>query len=234
MIIILRRDFTKICWACSCTSKVLFGTLNTGFWPEVILNTGRFALTFWGSILVAVPNWGCKEVQSYSTLHLFKGWHFQHLALTGRDFELQSISAFQFASCIQPGTKLINSIQSANFPTLHWEIHPCQSLVCTYFCWQKFFLKPKWSIGSNMPVCVARKRPKLDFSYLWVCKIITVTLCSEEQGNHSHTDQKGVIDRVMKTVGKKYLPAIQFLYISISNFHAFCFWAIPSDLCCWT
>ena len=58
----------------------------------------------------------CKEVQSYSTMHLFNGWHFQHWDLTRRDFELQSISAFQFASCIQPGTKLINSIQSANFP----------------------------------------------------------------------------------------------------------------------
>ena len=58
----------------------------------------------------------CKEVQSYSTMHLFNGWHFQHWDLTRRDFELQSISAFQFASCIQPGTKLINPIQSANFP----------------------------------------------------------------------------------------------------------------------
>ena len=58
----------------------------------------------------------CKEVQSYSTMHLFNGWHFQHWDLTRRDFEPQSISAFQFASCIQPGTKLINPIQSANFP----------------------------------------------------------------------------------------------------------------------
>ena len=58
----------------------------------------------------------CKVVQNYSTMHLFKGWHFQHWALTRTDFELQSISAIQFASCIQPGTKLINSIQSANFP----------------------------------------------------------------------------------------------------------------------
>jgi len=84
----------------------------------------------------------CNEVQSYSTMHLFKGWHFQHWALTRMDFELQSISAFQFASCIQPGTKLINSIQSANFPITERFIISLQIFMLTKILSQTYINDP--------------------------------------------------------------------------------------------
>ena len=206
MIIILRRDFTKICWACSCTSKVLFGTLNTGFWPEVILSTGRFALTFWGSILVAVPN-----LELQGSTKLFNFAFIQRLAFSTLGFAWEGFWAsinLRFPICeLHPARYKADQLHPKCKFSHRWGIHPCQSLVCRYFCSQKFSLKPKRPIVSNMPICVGRKRPKLDFCYLWACKISTVTLCSEEQGDHSHTNQKGVVDRVRKTVGKNFLPA---------------------------
>ena len=139
----------------------LFSTLEDSHWHS----EAQFLLLF---LIGVARKYKAIQLCIYSKVGIFNTW----LWLGGiLSFNQSPLSNLRVAS---------SQAQSWSTPSPH----PCQSLVCTYFfCWQKFFLKPKWSIGSNMPVCVGRKRPKLDFSYLWVCKISTVTLCSEEQGD---------------------------------------------------
>ena len=161
---------------------MLFRILKTGFWPDGVSNTGQITLIFWGPINVAAPNW---ELQG--STKLFNNAFIQRLAFSTLGFDWEGFWAsinLRFPICeLHPARYKADQLHPKCKFSHRWEIHPCQSLVCRYFCSQKFSLKPKWPIVSNMPICVGRKRPKLDFSYLWVCKISTVTLCSEEQGD---------------------------------------------------
>ena len=115
----------------------LFSTLEDSHWHS----EAQFLLLF---LIGVARKYKAIQLCIYSKVGIFNTW----LWLGGiLSFNQSPLSNLRVASSQAQSWSTPSKVQI--FPSLR-----DSSLVCRYLCSQKFSLKPKWSIGSNMPIYV--------------------------------------------------------------------------------